>query len=708
MKKIFLACLAALSLNSANAQVNLTSNTYTQDFNALDTTTTPSGNLPTGWFIYEKGTSAAVDQLYVGSAGASGTGNVYSYGSAGSNDRALGSVTSGTNAPKYGVAFTNNTGAAITSFTINFTLEQWRVGDLNFSPTDSLDIQYSSNATALYDSNATWLPSNIICWAPNNTATANGAIDGNLTGNKAAYSGLINVSVPVGSTLWIRVTDINAAGVDDGISIDDVSINFSNVPVVKPLLVSTLPADNATNVAFGSSNLTITFDKNITLGTGNVYVNDLTASTTQTITASSCTVSGMMVTIPGVNLASASSYAVQFDSTCFTNSGYKCDGIYNNAAWNFATTNPRPLISSLLPADNSFFIPLPTSLAVTFDKNITAGTGTIYIVNITDATVATKTVPSADVVISGSTATVSNITALFSKNYAIMYDSTCFNASGNNAYGIYDSTRWNFSTSAPPPAPVTALNETFANCQAFTLVGGFTQFSQIGNSTWRCNNTGVNDTSSVRINGGNNPNDNTDWLFTPPLNLSAMTNPYFHFYAKKKFTGVTTKEVLVSNNYIGYGDPSTATWVNLNKDFSGLVDDAWAPFNNTSVVAYKASNFHIAFKYTSTVANTSDEWAIDDAVITEGSVSIKSFADDNTIMYVANNTTNTQLFVRSDANDQYSVCIFDALGKKIATQNIRIVAGAHSYAIQMPTAANGMYIMQVSNGKNIASLKFHQ
>ena len=96
----------------ANAQTpySLTTTSYTQNFNTLDTTNVPSTNLPAGWSIFESGTSSSVGNNYKGSIGNSNAGDTYSFGSAGNADRALGSVASGTNHERYGVAFTNNTG----------------------------------------------------------------------------------------------------------------------------------------------------------------------------------------------------------------------------------------------------------------------------------------------------------------------------------------------------------------------------------------------------------------------------------------------------------------------------------------------------------------------------------------------------------------------------------------------------------------------
>lgn len=88
---------------------------YTQDFNTLASTGT-SGITPAGWFFVETGTNA--NATYAAGTGSSNTADSYSFGAAGSNERAFGGLLSGSLAPMIGAAFTNNTGATITALTI--------------------------------------------------------------------------------------------------------------------------------------------------------------------------------------------------------------------------------------------------------------------------------------------------------------------------------------------------------------------------------------------------------------------------------------------------------------------------------------------------------------------------------------------------------------------------------------------------------------
>ena len=707
MKKIILAILAITSVGIANAQtpVSITGTTYTQNFNSLDTTSTPSSNLPAGWSIYEKGTSAAVDQKYKAGTGSSNAGDTYSFGLLGNVDRALGSLCSSTNKPRFGVGFTNNTGSTITSLAISYTGEQWRSGDIA-SVSDSLILEYSTTATAINDTVSSWSQNYALMFNSVITNLSNTALDGNLPANRMAKNGTINVTIPNGATIFLRWDDISIAGSDDCLAIDDLNITFGTAVVAQPLMVSTTPIDNATGVAIGNSSLTITFDKNITIGTGNVYVNNLTDATSVTIPVSSTTVAGMVATIPNVTLLANKSYAVQYDSTCYKNGTINGFGIYNNIAWNFQTLNPKPLISTKTPADNSTNVPLSTtSISLVFDKNITAGTGNIYVSNLTDVTAQTIAIGSCTIV--GANLNIPGVNLLAGKNYAVQYDSTAVTANSYNAIGIYDTTTWNFSTIPAIAPPVNSLNETFTGCLAPAL-GSFTQTSELGNAqTWRCSTFGHNDANAVSMNGGITLADNTDWLVSPTMNVSAMANPMLSFWAKKRFAGTTTKEVLVSSNYTG--DVTTATWTPIAiTGFAAIDTNGWNAFNNASLMAYKSANFHVAFKYTATAANPSDELTIDDVTITDGPVSTSSVQLENmnvSVLGTANDGVLT-IAIDSKSTSNYAVRIIDVLGNTIYNGAIQASIGKNKYTIQLPAVANGVYIMTIGNSTSRGSVKF--
>lgn len=217
-----LALTAALgsSAMSQAAPISLTATgtAYTQDFDTLASTGT-SSTLPLGWEIAESGSNA--NTIFTAGTGSSTAGDTYSFGNAGTTDRALGGLRSGTLTPVFGVGFTNMTGSALTSLLIAYTGEQWRLGTTGRA--DRLDFEYSLNATAV--NTGTWTPFDALDFSsPTTTGTA-GLQNGNAAANRLALSStLANLSIANGASFWLRWTDLEATGPDDGLAVDDFSL----------------------------------------------------------------------------------------------------------------------------------------------------------------------------------------------------------------------------------------------------------------------------------------------------------------------------------------------------------------------------------------------------------------------------------------------------------------------------------------------------
>lgn len=179
-----------------------------------------------GWTLNETGGGGRDNEQYAVDAGSSNTGDVYSYGSAGSGDRALGSLQSGTLIPAFGACFSNQTGAAITALDIAFTGEQWRVGAAGRE--DRLNFEISTDATSL--TTGTWAAVAALDFLGPDT-TAIGARDGNATAYRTSLAASVTPpTIAAGATFWIRWVDGNASGADDGLAVDDFSLTPHGVP----------------------------------------------------------------------------------------------------------------------------------------------------------------------------------------------------------------------------------------------------------------------------------------------------------------------------------------------------------------------------------------------------------------------------------------------------------------------------------------------
>ena len=240
---------------TASVSLTTTASPVSETFNTLATSGTTNMTLPTGWYITESGAGTRDNEAYGADTGGSTTGDIYSYGTGGtppSTERALGELRSGTLIPLFGAKFTNNTGTTVTTLEISYTGEQWRIGNNGAARDDRLDFQYSLNATDL--STGTWTDVNALDFTnPVKTATSAGPLDGNNAANRTGLTAqILNVNIPNGASFFVRWTDLDASGADDGLAIDDFSITAQPAVIAPSLTVGDVSQDegNAGTTAF--------------------------------------------------------------------------------------------------------------------------------------------------------------------------------------------------------------------------------------------------------------------------------------------------------------------------------------------------------------------------------------------------------------------------------------------------------------------------
>jgi len=209
---------ASVSLGSIGVQ-------YSENFDTL-VTSGSSSTLPAGWALLESGTGA--DSIYTAGTGSKPAGDTYSFGTSSiSTERALGILRDANVVSMIGASFTNNTGATITSLDIAYNGEQWRCGANRSTAKDRLDFQISTDATSL--GTGTYNDYDLLDFIgpiSNGVATLNG----NLSANRVAVSSSITgLSIPSGSTFFIRWSDFDVAGTaaDDGLAVDDFRLTHN-------------------------------------------------------------------------------------------------------------------------------------------------------------------------------------------------------------------------------------------------------------------------------------------------------------------------------------------------------------------------------------------------------------------------------------------------------------------------------------------------
>jgi predicted extracellular nuclease len=264
---------AQVSLNTANV-------TVTENFNALAQSGT-SSTLPTGWAFFETGTAA--DTTYGAGTGSSTAGNTYSFGPAADPDRAFGTQQSGSLISTIGAQFLNNTGDAITGLEIGYTGEMWRRGTTGRA--DRIDFQYSLDATSL--NTGTWIDVNALDFnSPSGTPIcpdpeATGATPGNSANCRLALNTTIpSLSIANGASFWIRWTDFNASGADDGLAVDDFSLTPQGGPPLPTLSIGDVSLAEGDA---GTSNFNFMATLNAPAGAGGVSFTAASVNGTATL-----------------------------------------------------------------------------------------------------------------------------------------------------------------------------------------------------------------------------------------------------------------------------------------------------------------------------------------------------------------------------------------------------------------------------------------
>ena len=119
------------------------------------------------------------------------------------------------------------------------------------------------------------------------------------------------------------------------------------------------------------------------------------------------------------------------------------------------------------------------------------------------------------------------------------------------------------------------------------------------------------------FHNGNNETLET-WMITPGVDLTGATNPTLTFENTKRFPG-DDLEVLISTDYAGSGDPTSATWTDVSAQANLDTDEAsWNMMSSDEVdlSAYNNQTIYVAYKYVGSNADGST-YQIDNVMIDE-------------------------------------------------------------------------------------------
>ncbi|NUO02439.1 MAG: hypothetical protein HUU01_17685, partial [Saprospiraceae bacterium] len=256
--------MAILCLSgTAQAQISIpnTSFTYTETFNTLPISGTGHTALPAGWAFFETSNVFGGANMIYRAGDASGpyflvTYDTYSFGATGDSDRAFGSVTSTTQDSMnstIGACFTNNTGSIITSMTVTYTGETWRVSSQNRQ--DGLVFQYNQNTTAINGA-GTWTAFTALDYFNPGAPTVGG---GSLRHSAVVSATISGLNIAPGNTFCFRWLNFNTPPAtpnqEDALGVDDFSL--SNIVVCTPPVVTAPTVTQPTCVAPSGGAITV-------------------------------------------------------------------------------------------------------------------------------------------------------------------------------------------------------------------------------------------------------------------------------------------------------------------------------------------------------------------------------------------------------------------------------------------------------------------
>ena len=222
---------------AAPPAISLSAGTHTQNFDALATngTSNPWRDNVTllGWYA---GKSVAPTNIttYRASDGSDNAGALYSFGSSGSDERALGSIGSGSvGFISYGLSFTNDTAATVTNFVVSYTGEQWR-NSSSFN-TNTLTFWSRVSAAALTNPEpgvlTNWTAHAGLDFASPTVTGAGVGLNGNASTNRRVFVSVPvpGLTVPPGQCVFFRWQDPDDPGTDEGVAVDDLTVTFTSL-----------------------------------------------------------------------------------------------------------------------------------------------------------------------------------------------------------------------------------------------------------------------------------------------------------------------------------------------------------------------------------------------------------------------------------------------------------------------------------------------
>ncbi len=215
-------------------------------------------------------------------------------------------------------------------------------------------------------------------------------------------------------------------------------------------------------------------------------------------------------------------------------------------------------------------------------------------------------------------------------------------------------------------------------------LGTWTPYSVTGDQEWYQDT--YNDQTFAKMSGfDGGSNENEDWLISPELEFIDAENAYFNFISAMNYTGPDL-QLFVSTDYGGTGDPNGFEWDELTQD--AIWSDggwSWVASGEVDISEYMSQGTYLAFKYTSTDAESAT-WELDDLLVYGTStLSINDHAEASFSIFP--NPTSDQLNIRVE--NKGKLRISNAMGQLVMEQALE---QGHT-TISLQNLLTGMYVI---------------
>ncbi len=239
MKKT-LYCFSLLLLsviaftNAADAQISITAlnSPHTQnfdgmgdtDFGLVDDITGPLF----GFYAFRAVGNTSPNTVFADS-GLEIFAGFRNYGTASTSERALGMLPGpATGNMRLGLRIANNSGGPISSLEISYTGEQWHDGGSGSPQTLAFAYRKDVNVNDL--TTGTYTPVPALSFISPTVGVGPTALNGNSLANRTFRSSTIVVNLAAGQEIMLRWEQVDAAGGDHGLSIDDLTVTGRGGP----------------------------------------------------------------------------------------------------------------------------------------------------------------------------------------------------------------------------------------------------------------------------------------------------------------------------------------------------------------------------------------------------------------------------------------------------------------------------------------------